>query len=294
MDWMPLLKVMIALAALVLAAWADWRTREASDAYWMVIGGAGMVFLAAQIVMDGADPLYLAILVPIAIFFADIFWERRGIFEDGVNVAPLALYIIGFAILGWMVYQFNSELYFWELMVVPIMFLIFILLYQFDVIKGGADAKALIALSIMFPTYPQIASLPLIAVPYETAQFILPFPLLVLFNAALLTLAVPVAMLVLNVSKRHFRFPAMLFGYVTTVDEARKSYVWPMERIEDGERRLRLFPGPSEDTGADLDRLAEAGASEIWVTPKVPFLIPITASLVFSVVVGNLLFLFLS
>jgi len=292
MDWMPLLKVTIALAALALAARADWRTREASDAYWMVIGGAGMVFLAAQIIMDGANLLYLAILVPIAIFFADIFWERRGMFEDGVNVAPLALYAVGFAILGWMIYQFSSELYFWELMVVPIMFLIFILL--FDVIKGGADAKALIALSIMFPTYPQFASIPLIPVPFETAQFVLPFPLLILFNAALLTLAVPVAMLVLNASRRQFRFPAMLFGYVMTIDEARKSYVWPMERLEDGERRLRLFPGPSEDTNADLDRLAESGASEIWVTPKVPFLIPITASLMFSVVVGNLLFLFLS
>jgi preflagellin peptidase FlaK len=138
-----------------------------------------------------------------------------------------------------------------------------------------------------------IGSLPLIAIPFDTAQFVLPFPLLVLFNAALLTLAVPVALLVLNITRRQFRFPAMLFGYVMPVAEAKKRYVWPMERIEDGERKLRLFPGPSEDADTDLDRLAEAGALEIWVTPKVPFLIPIAASLAFSVVVGNLLFLFL-
>ncbi len=294
MDWMPLLKVTIALVALALAARADWRTREASDAYWIVIGGAGMAFLAAQIVMDGENLLYLAILLPIAIFFADIFWERRGMFEEGVNVLPLALYLVGLAILGWMVYEFNAELYFWELMVVPILFLIFILLYQFDVIKGGADAKALIALSIMFPTYPVIGSLPLIAIPFDTAQFVLPFPLLVLFNAAILTLAVPVAMLVLNISRHQFRFPAMLFGYMMPVSEAKNKFVWPMERFEDGERKLSLFPGASEDAGADLDRLSEAGAQEVWVTPKVPFLIPLTASLAFSVVVGNLLFLFLS
>lgn len=294
MDWMPLIKVTIALVALALAALADWRTREASDAYWIVIGGAGMAFLAAQIVMDGENLLYLAILLPIAIFFADIFWERKGMFEDGVNVLPLALYAVGFAVLGWMVYQFHSELYFWELMVVPILFFIFMLLYQFDVIKGGADAKALIALSIMFPTYPVIGPLPLIPIPFETAQFVLPFPLLVLFNAAILTLAVPVALFALNVSRRRFRFPAMFIGYVLPIAEAKNKYVWPMERFEDGERKLILFPGPSEDTGADFDRLAEAGAQEVWVTPKIPFLIPITASLVFSVVVGNLLFLFLS
>lgn len=294
MDWVPLLKVVIALAALTLAARADWKTREASDAYWIIIGGAGMAFLAAQIIMDGADPIYLAILVPIAIFFADIFWERRGMFEDGVNVAPLALYAAGFAILGWMTYRCHSDLYFWQLMIVPIMFLVLILLYQFDVIKGGADAKALIALAIMFPTYPQIGPLPLIAIPFETAQFVLPFPLLVLFNAAVLTLSVPVALLALNIARRQFRFPAMAFGYVMPVAEARTRYVWPMERVENGERKFSVFPGPSEDTAADLDRLAELGAQEVWVTPKVPFLIPITASLAFSVVVGNIIFLFLS
>jgi hypothetical protein len=168
------------------------------------------------------------------------------------------------------------------------------LLYQFDVIKGGADAKALIALSIMFPIYPVIGPLPLIPVPFETAQFVLPFPLVVLFNAAILTLAVPVALFAFNVSRRRFRFPAMFIGYVLPIAEAKNKYVWPMERFEDGERKLILFPGPSEDTGADFDRLAEAGIQEVWVTPKIPFLIPITASLVFSVVVGNLLFLFLS
>ncbi|MDW5562284.1 MAG: A24 family peptidase C-terminal domain-containing protein [Methanomassiliicoccus sp.] len=293
MDWMPLLKVTIAMVALVLAARADWRTREASDAYWIIIGGTGMVFLVAQVLLDGEDLQYLIILLPIAIFFADIFWERKGIFEDGVNVLPLALYLVGFAVLGWMVFEFNAQLYFWELMIIPIMFLVFILLYQFDVIKGGADAKALIALTIMFPTYFQLGPFPLIAVPFETAQFMLPFPLLVLFNAALLTLAVPVFLLILNSSRRQFRFPAMLFGYVMPIAEAREKYVWPMERVEDGQRKLRLFPGPAEDTANELDALAATGAQAIWVTPKVPFLIPITASLAFSVVVGNLLFLFL-
>ena len=233
---------------------------------------------------------------PVAVYSACGVCGRAGVcvFEDGVNVAPLALYAAGFAILGWMTYRYHSDLYFWQLMIVPIMFLVLILLYQFDVIKGGADAKALIALAIMFPTYPQIGPLPLIAIPFETAQFVLPFPLLVLFNAAVLTLSVPVALLALNIARRQFRFPAMAFGYVMPVAEARTRYVWPMERVENGERKFSVFPGPSEDTAADLDRLAELGAQEVWVTPKVPFLIPITASLAFSVVVGNIIFLFLS
>jgi archaeal preflagellin peptidase FlaK len=291
MDWTPVLMVAIAFVVLFLAARSDWKTREASDLYWIVIGAVGMVFLAVQILNDGVNLLYLLILVPIGLFFLDIFWERRGLFEDGINPVPLAMYVLGFAILGALIYQFNGDLYFWKLMIVPIMFLVFILLYQFDIIKGGADAKALIALAILFPLYPLLDSLPLIHLPYDAAQFVLPFPLLILFNAALLTIAVPVFLLFYNLFKRQVRFPAMLFGYKLPLAEARHKFVWPMERIENGELKFSVFPKASEFPEAEFDQLAAAGLQEVWVTPKIPFLIPIAASLLFSVVIGNLLFL---
>jgi preflagellin peptidase FlaK len=291
MDWTPVLMVAIAFTVLFLAARADWKTREASDLYWMVIGAAGMMFLAFQILNDGVDLLYLLILVPIGLFFLDIFWERKGMFEDGVNPIPIAMYALGFAILGGMIYLFNSDLYFWKLMIVPIMFLIFILLYQFDIIKGGADAKALIALAILFPLYPLIDTLPLVHLPYDAAQFVLPFPLLILFNAAVLTIAVPVFLLFYNLTKKDVRFPAMLFGYKLPVAEAKNKFVWPMERIENGALKFSVFPKGSEFTAEEFDHLTAAGLEEIWVTPKIPFLIPIAASLLFSVIIGNVLFL---
>ncbi len=293
MDWTSVLMVAIAFAVLFLAARADWKTREASDLYWIVIGAAGMVFLAAQILNDGVNLAYLLILVPIGLFFLDIFWERKGMFEDGINPIPLAMYVLGFAILGFMIFQYSSDLYFWKLMIVPIMFLIFILLYQFDIIKGGADAKALIALAIMFPLYPLIDTLPIIHLPYDAAQFVLPFPLLILFNAAVITIVVPVFLLVYNLTRGQVRFPAMLFGYKLPVAEAKNKFVWPMERIENGELKFSVFPKGSEFTAAEFDQLAAAGLQEVWVTPKIPFLIPIAASLLFSVIVGNLLFLFI-
>jgi archaeal preflagellin peptidase FlaK len=291
MDWTIAIKMIIALAMLTMASVEDWRSREASDRYWMVIGGAGLVLLAWQIVSDDVDLLYLLLLVPVAVLFVDIFWDRKGMFEDGVNLLPLALYGLSVAILVAMVAMFYQDLYFWELMVVPIMIVVFILLFQFNVIKGGADAKALIALSIMFPTYPVAGPFPLIAVPFETAQFVLPFPLLILFNAALLTITVPVVLIAYNLAGRHMRFPAMLFGYPLPVQEAKGKFVWPMERVEDGEVKFSVFPGPSENVDEDLDRLSAAGVKEVWVTPKLPFLVPITVSLVFSFLVGNLFFL---
>ena len=278
---------------LAMAARDDWKTREASDLYWIVIGVVGMVFLALQVVLDGANYAYLLILVPIAILFMDIFWDRKGMFEEGIHPLPLAMYALSFAILVIMVYLYNGEFYLWKLMIVPIMFLIFILLYQFDIIKGGADAKALIALSIMFPLYPLIGPFPLIVLPYDAAQFVLPFPLLILFNAAVLTIIVPLVLLAFNLARGQIRFPAMLFGYKLPIQEVKDRFVWPMERVEDGKIKFSAFPRASETMAEDLDQLSAAGLKEVWVTPKIPFLIPIAASLLFSVIVGNLLFLFI-
>ena len=42
-----------------------------------------------------------------------------------------------------------------------------------------------------------------------------------------------------------------------------------------------------------LDELEGAGVNRIWVTPKIPFLIPLTISLLFSVFVGNIFFYFM-
>ena len=287
------MKVALSFAVLLLASKADWKTREASDMYWIALGLAGMAFLAAQLFLDAAEPMYYLILLPIAVLFLDIFWDRKGIFEDGVQAIPLLLYIIAFGVLAWLVLENYDDLYLWGLMLVPIMFIVFILLYQFDIIKGGADAKALIALAIMFPLYPVMDGLPLISLPTELSQFVMPFPLLILFNAALITLVVPLVLLVLNLARRDIRFPAMLFGYRILLDEAERKFIWPMERIVGGERKMNYFPRSSEEVEEQLEGLRAAGADYIWVTPKIPFLVPITISLLFSTIVGNLIFLFI-
>jgi hypothetical protein len=114
MDWMSVLKVVIAFTVLAVAARADWKTREASDRFWIIIGVAGMAFLAVQVVLDSADLAYLLMLLPIAIFFMDIFWDRKGMFEDGISPLPLAMYALSFGILAVMTYLYHEELYFWR------------------------------------------------------------------------------------------------------------------------------------------------------------------------------------
>jgi preflagellin peptidase FlaK len=292
MDWLVIARLVVALGVLGYASYTDWRTREASDLNWLAIGIVGYVLLATDIAMSGAPPVYFIFLVPVGVLFFDMFWDRKGVFEDGIHVVPMALYALAAISLAVLLVLYGNDPYLWRLLTIPLLFVFFFLLYQFDVIKGGADAKALIALALLFPSYPVLGQFPLIHLPTDLAQYVFPFALLVLFDAALLSLVVPIILFFYNAGKHDLRFPAMLFGYRVDVASVRQKFVWPMERL-DGERiRLILFPRRDEaENAAILDELERAGVKRIWATPKIPFLIPIAAAVAFSFIVGNILFL---
>jgi archaeal preflagellin peptidase FlaK len=290
MDWLPLVRLGIAFAIACSASISDWRKREVSDAHWGIMGVAGLILLAVQIVQDKVDLTYLLFLLPMAWYFFDMLVERRGMFEDGINLLPIGLYIGSFAVLAFLLSQFWNDGYMWQLLVIPILFVLIFFLYQFGIVKGGGDAKALMAIALLIPTYPLIGPFPLIHVTVEATQYIMPFAILVLFNAALLTLVVPVVMLVYNLSRRDVKFPAMFFGYMMELPEARKKFVWPMEYIKEGALKMSVFVKSDDSSEEQLNQLEAAGKTRIWVTPKLPFLIPITASLLFSAIVGNVIF----
>ncbi|MCX6650239.1 MAG: hypothetical protein NT131_01065 [Methanomassiliicoccales archaeon] len=277
----------LAMAVMAVAAVSDWRTRTASDAHWYILGLGGALLLGLQLWTDGVSWVYLVCLVLMALVFVDLLRDRPGMFEDGFHPLPLILYmltIVAYAYLS--LEHFNGEHY-WTLVTVPLLIIFFFILYQLDVIKGGADAKCLIALSLCFPLYPTLEGLPLLALNDPAMLEILPFPLLVLFNGAILTLLVPIAMLLVNLLRRDLRFPLMLFGVRMDLEEAKKKHVWPMEKVVDGQSHSVLFPR-GDDEG-DWESLRAAGVVRPWVTPKVPFLIPLTLAILFSLLVGNLL-----
>ncbi len=143
---------------------------------------------------------------------------------------------------------------------------------------GGADAKSLISISLLVPIFPHISSLPLWTAPVE-----LPFPLTIFINSLLIFLVIPLAFLVWNIKNGITEFPFCLLGYKTKASKIDKKFVWPMEKIENGERKKTVLP--QKDLNADI-----FGDDMIWVTPKVPFLIPLTAGYFISFILGDVLY----
>lgn len=152
---------------------------------------------------------------------------------------------------------------------------------------GGADAKALIAISLLVPLFPHIdtalGDLPL----WVWQVQVTPFPLTIFINSLLLYLAVPVALFARNAARGDLAFPYCLVGYRMQASDIPGSYVWPMETIEDGRRTKSMLPQRDVDPAA-------FGDEQIWVTPKVPFLIPLTAGYAISFVLGDILYIVMS
>ncbi|WP_247730409.1 A24 family peptidase [Halovivax limisalsi] len=107
---------------------------------------------------------------------------------------------------------------------------------------GGADAKAVMILAMVFPVVP---SYELVGVTFPLAggDELLPFSLSILANGVLVGLAVPVGLAIRNALAGRFT-PAMILG-------------WPVsaERVETTHGRLLETPTGTTLSGLDLDAL---------------------------------------
>ena len=92
-----------------------------------------------------------------------------------------------------------------------------------------------------------------------------------------------------NIFNRRFDFPYVFLGYKMSIDTAKNKFVWPLEKIINGKRKFSYMP-KDFDSNNDLIKFEKLGIKEIWITPKIPFMIPLLVGFIFSFVFGDLLF----
>jgi len=172
----------------------------------------------------------------------------------------------------------------WYLLFIPIMILLMYAFFQMRLLFGGADAKALMALAILVPIQPLTGSLPL-------WPSFMPGSWIIFANATILFLLIPLSLLLCNASKRNLKFPHCLLGYKISLEKAKQSFVWPLEKIKDGKRKLMYMP-KNFDADEELKEFEKLGITDIWVTPKIPFMIPLFAGFVVTFLFGDILLQF--
>lgn len=169
------------------------------------------------------------------------------------------------------------------LLFIPIMIALVYALFQMRLIFGGADAKALMALAILLPLHPSISQIPI------WGESLMPASWTIFSNSVILFLLIPLSLLIFNIARRHIQFPYALLGYKMSIKKAEEKFVWPLEKLVDGKRKFAYMP-KNFDVEDELKEFEKNGINEIWVTPKVPFMIPLLAGFICTFIFGDILY----
>jgi preflagellin peptidase FlaK len=151
---------------------------------------------------------------------------------------------------------------------------------------GGADAKALMCLAVLFPFYPDLGLFPIV----NTGFGIFAFSVLansVIF-APLLMLALLVRNLLVEGFLGFFRTPLYyIAGYRIPVEKIRFHNLFEFLDERGRLKRVRRAVEPSEEI---ISRLKESGLKSVWVTPALPFIIFITFGYSVALILGDVFF----
>lgn len=168
-------------------------------------------------------------------------------------------------------------------------FLLAYLLYRMNA-YGGADAKALMCLAVIFPFYPEFGTFPVLNNGFGIFSFS------VLSNSVIFAPGLIIGLLFRNLIKEGFRNflknPLyFIAGYRIPVEKIRFHNLF--EFIDDnGElRRVKRAIEPNDEL---ISRLKKSQIEKVWVTPALPFIIFITFGYAIAFLIGDVLFLLIS
>ena len=198
------------------------------------------------------------------------------------NINWLIMGGIGGILLVVQYFTVGFENYFY-LLFIPVMIGLVYAFFQMRLIFGGADAKALMAIAILTPLEPSINQFPL-----WSGSF-MPFSWSIFSNSIIIFLFIPISLLIINIAKRDIQFPFVFLGYKMDIKTARNKFVWPLERLVEGKRKFVYMPN-SFEVDEEYDLFEKNGISNVWVTPKIPFMIPLFIGFIAGFIIGDILF----
>jgi preflagellin peptidase FlaK len=298
MEGLSLLRFIVGGLFLFYASYSDVRTRRVPNTVWIALGSIGFVILVLDLLQRAETSwVHYLIFIPAGILFFEVYIDRRPIVdEEGFHFVPLAFLMYGIVVIvlvvqAFLLYQDTDQMnLFYHLLTIPVMIVVAHILYQSRLLKGGADAKALMSLAVLVPFYPDFYGLPIVRMSplaLERMSVLFPFSLVILMNSVILMVFIPLVFLAINARRGDLEFPQCLFGYKVGLNEFPK-FAWLMERVENGEIHIVLLPRKLGDQKKDIQELLDLGEDKVWATPQLPFMVPMLVGLIISFLIGNL------
>jgi len=224
--------------------------------------------------------LIIGVIILLYASYTDIKTRRAA------NILWIILGVAGgiFLVIQYFMVGFTNPLI---LIFIPIMIGLMYLLFQLGLIFGGADAKALMALAILVPVQPVIFQ------SYPLYWSYMPAPWVVFTNSLIIFMFLPLSLFGYNLLHKTAKIPHSFIGYKMSIEKAKETFVWPMEKLVNGKRKIVKLP-KSFDVDEEIQRFEDEGYTDIWVTPKVPFMIPLLIGFILTFLLGDLLSLLIN
>ena len=309
-------RVAVLLLGMGWAARMDHKNRRVPNEHWIVWAKPAIFIWALDLMVQGADwTIYLTASGVVAYASVSVFGRptlkeaASGSWMDRAFLLWYSASAVG-AVVGALRYQSTTPMevllgdgdalgmLWWRTASVFFVILFIDLAWRLRLLHGGADAKALMWVTLVFPSW---ATVPLpfgeLGAPSAVS---LPVSVALLIWGGLAFLLIPLVMLTLNFKR----------GYVTSLsdmklawhasmmplDEVQHRHVWLLSDLmvmPDGTQQVTHRSRAPRHTPSDealaqqLQRLRDAEVARVWVSYKMPLLVFLFPAVLPLVLVGD-------
>jgi hypothetical protein len=294
-------RLAVGLTILSLAAYSDVRTYRAANWHWIILGGCGLAFLTAELVLEGHPPAIFIMVGVYTLILVDTVWDRpmpkskaRAVTE---SVAPYGVAVALTVVAAGFLEGSSSWGTFVALIWVPVWAA---LMWVFAVLRvfGGPDAKAWITIGLLVPRQPHLAGPPFWfgTVPFVFRAFwfgTVPFVFRAFLYSSLPIIVTFALVLAANLryNRKHGerKLPEALLGIRIPFDDPPPyaRFVQLDARGRVGRPWLRMLRSPRrQDLHAEVRRLRDAGFERAWAVRPVPLLPGIAGGYILAFLFG--------
>ena len=291
----------ITCAILLLAYFNNRDIRTLEQMVWPILVIGIQVSTGLYFLYNGMTSIFFMALAGAIIFSFATLLEFKGKENLFTDTWPVIYFLITSFSWFYFAVAVTSQVSYAYLGMIAIFCLVFYLFAVFHLF-GGADAWALMFISLTIPFFP--------FTPHAGYPPLAFFPFAVLVNAVIFNLVAPIALFIMNLYRGN-RAPLLylFLGYPVDGDKVQNSFGFIIEDIRENdgtiERRflrlgealgslvqggkriytkdLRLHP---EQYSHEIELYKMAG--KVWISYGVPFIVPITAGVIFGLFIGDI------
>ena len=293
MDSIDTLRFLIGFVMLSYGSWSDLKTRRVSNLVWIYGGILGSLLLIYEVNLIWEDfGIYLwALLFATFTLFFNSFVDEYVLDKNQAMLWKSSQYIAIFCSI-YFFFSFDSNdisknnYQLIDLISIPLLMILMYIWFYFGPTIGGADVKAIMAISLITPFSFSFTGESLAA--FDTRGF--PYPFVIFMNSLLLYLLIPFSLAFYNILKGNLESPffQIFFGTKMELSKARESFVWPMQQVIGEKVIMVAFVKHKLDSDKEWEKLENMGIKNPWITFKVPYIIPLALSFIITAFFGDI------